>query len=136
MNAKILLATLAGTVAFFIMGFLSFVLMEDVFVANLGSATGVMKDPPAYWALILGNVLLSALIAIIFGYWAQIKTFSGGLRAGALIGLLMTGGFDLLYYGSTNVMKLNGVVIDIVSYVIITAIVGGVVAWVLGRDSK
>lgn len=136
MNNKILLAALAGAASQFFLGWLSYALLANVYMANMGPAKDVMKDPPVFWAMILGNLLIGLLVAIIFGRWANIKTFATGAVAGAVLGLLMTGSFDLMYYGSTNIFTLGGVFLDVISFTIITGITGGVVGWLLGRNGK
>jgi uncharacterized membrane protein YkvI len=78
MNAQQrILATLAGAVVSFIMGFLMYaVIFESFFTNNAGSAANVMKtDDMVWWALILGNVFMAYLLVYIFGKWANINTF-------------------------------------------------------------
>ena len=69
MASKQLMATLAGGVAIFFLGFLLYgVLLMDFFLANTGSATGVMKEVPTWWALVVGQVLTAALLVMIMGW--------------------------------------------------------------------
>lgn len=131
---RILLAGIAGGVTFFILGFLVYgMLLMKFFAANVGTAQGVMKDPPEFWALAVGNLAWGFLLAIVFGRWAGIKTFSTGAMAGAVIGALMSATYNFNALGTTNITTLNAVLVDIVVFAVMNILIGGVVGWVLGR---
>ena len=104
--------------------------------ANVGTATGVMRadDDMQWWALIVGNVVQVYLLVYIFGNWAHITTFVGGLKAGATIGFIMTLGFNLTMYGTTNVSNLTTTLIDPLVMAVMMGATGGVIGWVLGRN--
>ena len=130
---KFVLGTVAGGVVYFLLGFVVYaILLESFFASHAGSATGVTKADMQFWPLILGNLAQAALLSYIFLQWANIKTFGAGLTAGATIGFLMTLGFDMIMYDTSNVMDLTGSIVDTLVYTIITALVGGVVGVVLG----
>ncbi len=134
---KIAVAGLIGGITAFILGFLFYgVLLTDFFAKNGGGATGVERAPEemVWWAMIIGHLALGFLFAVIYGRWANISTFATGAKAGAVIGLLMGLGYDMIWYGTSNVMNLTATLTDIAVTVIFGAILGGVVAWWLGRD--
>ena len=136
MNNKILIAGLVGAAAAFILGFLTWGLALSGFMeSNVGSATGVMKEQSDFgWIpMILGHISWGLLIAYIFGHWANIKTFATGAKGGAILGFLIGFTYDMISLGSTNVMNTTGAIVDIVAMTIVSAIVGGVVGWMLGR---
>lgn len=135
MNAKrFAIGTLVGGVALFLLGFLLYgILLAKFFEANTGSATGVSKEAMEMWALALGNLAYAALLVYVFENWASISSFAGGLRAGLIIGLLVSLSYDLIMYGTTNIMNLTGVAGDVVVYAIMTGLAGGIIGWVLGR---
>ncbi|MDX1666120.1 MAG: hypothetical protein R3350_02775, partial [Saprospiraceae bacterium] len=91
MNAKqFLLGTLIGGAAALLLGFLIYgTLLLDFFMANRGPITGIDKENLEWWAMIVGHLGIGALLTYIYGSLANINTFSGGFRAGALIGLFM-----------------------------------------------
>ncbi|MEO5582578.1 MAG: hypothetical protein ABIR66_07785, partial [Saprospiraceae bacterium] len=64
----------------------------------------------------------------------NIRTFSGGAQAGALIGFLMALSFDFVMLGTSNIMNFTGTLVDILASAIMGALVGGVVGWWLGRS--
>ena len=138
-NNKIFTAGLVGAVVAFILGYLVYgMALTDFFMENSGSATGVMRgDDEMQWIpMILGHVTWGLLFATIFGRWAGITTFATGAKAGALLGFLIGASFDLIQLGSTHLSNLTGTIVDIVVMTVVSAIVGGVVAWVLGRNKE
>ncbi len=137
MTAKTrIMATLAGFVVLFMLGWLLYgMLLMDFFVANAGSATGVNRaeDEMVWWALIVGNVLQAYLLVYIFGKWANITTFAEGLKGGAMIGLILGYAYDLIMYGTTNIMNLTAALVDPLIAAVMMGLAGGVIGWVLGR---
>jgi len=134
---KFAIGTLVGGIAFFLLGWLMYgMLFMNYFQANVGSATGVNKEAMDMWALFLGNLAMAALFTLIFLRWAGVSTFVGGLKAGAVIGLLIALGYDLTMFGTTNIMTLGGVMMDVVVYTVMSAIAGGLIGLVLGMGKK
>ncbi|MEQ8359621.1 MAG: hypothetical protein RH860_09055 [Cytophagales bacterium] len=132
-----ILATLVGFVVLFLLGWLLYgALLMDFYVSNSGSATGLNRaeDEMVWWALILGNVFQAYLLVYIFGTWAQIKTFMGGLQGGAIIGLILGFGLNLTWYGTSNAMNLTATLVDPFVTAIMLGITGGAVGWMLGRE--
>lgn len=137
-NNKIFTAGLVGAIVAFLLGYLVYGLaLTDFFMENSGSATGVMRgDDEMQWIpMILGHITWGMLFALIFGRWANIATFATGAKAGALLGFLIGASFDLIQLGSTHISNVTGIIADIVAMTVISAIVGGVVGWFLGRGS-
>lgn len=135
---KILLAGIvAGIVGFFLGWVVYGMLLSSFYEANAGSATGVMRGESdmIWWALIAGNLCWGLLMAYIYGRWANISTAATGAQAGAVIGLLIAGAWDFMMYATTNMTNLTGALVDIVAYAVMTAIVGAVAAWMLGRGN-
>jgi len=133
---KILLAGLIGGAASFLLGWLVWgVVLADFMKSNSGSATGVMKaeSEMVWWALIVGNLAGGLLLALIFGRWGSISTFLTGAKAGAVIGLLIAISVDMTMLATSNIMTLNGALVDILANAVVAGIVGGVVGWFLGR---
>jgi hypothetical protein len=133
---KRIMATLAGFVVYFMLGFLLYgVLLSDFMGANTGSATGVMRtdDDMQWWALIAGNVVQAYLLVYIFGNWAKITTLGDGLKAGAIIGFIMSLGFGLNMYGTTNISNLTATLVDPIVMTVMMGASGGAIGWVLGK---
>ncbi len=139
MNAnKILLAGLIGGVVFLVIGYLLWgMALTSFFDSHRGSASGVMRaDEDMQWVpLILGNITWGLLIAIIFGRWAGISTFATGAKAGALIGFLMSFSYDMINFATANLMDFTGAIVNTITMAVVTALVGGVIGWFLGRGN-
>lgn len=86
--------------------------------------------------IFIGNLSTGFLLAVIYGKYGNIKDAKAGAMAGALIGLLMSLGFDGTMYGTSNIMNLTGVGVDVIVSTFILAITGAVVASVLGMNKK
>ncbi|MBX2927048.1 MAG: hypothetical protein KF852_04370 [Saprospiraceae bacterium] len=135
---KILIAALAGTVVFFLLGWLVWgIVLRDFMAANYVSS-GILKADKdmILWAMVLGNFAAAFLLAFIFDFWANISTFVTGAKAGALIFGLIAVSMDLVWYASANILNLNGTIADIIASTVVGAIVGGVIGLVLGRGVK
>jgi hypothetical protein len=131
-----ILATLVGFVVLFLLGWLLYgFLLMDFYQANSGSATGVMRaeDEMVWWSLIAGNIMQAYLLVYIFGTWANITTFSEGLKAGLIIGLITGYAYTLIMYGTTNIGNLTSTLVDPFVSAAMLAVAGGVIGWMLGR---
>lgn len=130
---KFLIGSLIGGVVLFILGYIFYVALMGSFFESHSMGANYMKDPPDFLFIILGNLAEGALLAYIFGKWAGIKTAATGAEAGAIIGLLTGLGWDLLMYGTSNLMDITGTITDVIVVTIMMAIAGAAVGWYLGR---
>lgn len=132
---KVLLAALVGGVVYFLLGWVVYgMLLMDTYKSFAGSATGVNKGDTdmVLWAIFVGNVIWALLFAVIFDRWAKISTLQAGAVAGAWMSFLFSLSFNLLSYGTTNIMTFTGVLVDPIVSAVMGAIVGGIIGWVLG----
>jgi len=140
MLGRVLAATVAGGIAFFILGFLIYGLVLDPLVMRPNTtpeALKLMKDPPIWVFLILGNLVAAFLLAYIFDKWATIRTFVGGVMGGAVIFFVIALYFQLMFAAFMNVT--NGylpAVADVIGTTILGGLSGGVVGLVLGMMNK
>ena len=136
-SKKRIMATLAGFVILFLLGWLLYgMLLMDFYQANSGTVIGVMREESEmiWWALIVGNLLQAYLLVYIFGKWANITSFGGGLKAGAILGLILGFAINLTMYGTTNMMNLTAALVDPFVGAAMMGITGGVIGYVLGRN--
>jgi len=136
MSAKsFVLATVAGGVTLFVLGGLLYgLLLADFFESH--SAANTMRETPIWWALIIGELLLAALVTLIFGRWASISTPLGGLKAGAIIGLLLAAAINFTMFAvSTVFVDPTAGVVDAVVSAIRLGIGGAVIGLVLGKTA-
>lgn len=131
-SKRIVLAVLAGGVAFFVTGFLLYgLLLREVMIAN--TAAGTMKELPDFPVLILSNLVLAAFLTLILSKWDGARNLIGGVKAGIPIGLLLALGVGLALYATTNMMTGVGVLVDTVATVVRFAVAGGAIGSILGR---
>lgn len=137
MNVKLLLATLAGAVAAFLLGWLFWgVLLTDFFAANTNTFEGLEKEMPNLILMFFSNVVIAFLLGFIFQRWAHISTFVGGLKGGAIIGILIAISYDLSFLSMMNLFNTSAAIVDILTATVWYALIGGVVAFVLGYGKK
>jgi hypothetical protein len=140
MLTRILAATVAGGIAFFILGFVIFGLILGPTImqpAISPEAAKLMYETPIWAPLIIGNLVLALLLAYIFDKWATIRTFTGGLIGGAIILFLMDTYFQMMFLAF---MKMHAsyapVIADIIGSTVMGALAGGVIGLVLGLMKK
>lgn len=140
MLARVLAATVAGGIVYFVAGFIVYGLILDPLVMkpNMNpEVVKLMKDPPEWIFLILGNLVAAFLLAYIFEKWATIKTFVGGFVGGAIISLIISLNFQLMFAAFMNISSgLIPVLADIIGAAIVGGTAGGVVGMVLGMMNK
>lgn len=138
MNTRVLLAALAGGVAIFLLGWLVYgILLMDTMRSINPQVEGYEKAEPQLWAIALSNLVWALFYALIFDRWAGISTFKTGAIAGAWMAGLLALSIDLYFIAATNVMSINGLLLDVVVNLVMGAALGGVVGLVLGyRQGK
>jgi choline-glycine betaine transporter len=123
-----LLATVVATVTMFILGYLIWgVATVDFFEGH--TINSVMKDPPLFPFIILANLIGAFSLCVIYGKWARgYHSMGGGFQFGVWIGIFVGLGMGLLWYGTSEMMDLQGhlveAVLDIVYYGIVGAVIG------------
>lgn len=132
---RVLAATVAGGIAFFVLGFIIYGLFLDPMVMkpNMVTYAGLMKETPTWIPLILANFVSAFLLAYIFDKWASISTFIGGLKGGAVVWFLISLAYQLMFVAFMNLSK-NYIppIADVAGSIVMGAIGGGVIGQVLG----
>src|SRR4051812_20936213 len=107
MLARILAASVAGAVVYFLVGFVLFaVLLDPIIRPHMNQFPGLIKEPmPDMLFLPLWNLSMAFLIAYIFEQWAGVRTFAGGLKAGVLIAFFFALIIDLDMLAFMNMYK-------------------------------
>lgn len=139
MVVRLLAATVAGGITFFVLGFLLYGLLleERVMRPNMAVFPGLTKEMPNFVPLILANMVSALMLAYIFEKWASIRTFMGGLKGGATVYFLIALSFQLMFLAFWN-LHLNYIpaVADVIASTLMGAIGGGVIGQVLGMMNK
>jgi uncharacterized membrane protein len=131
---KFIISSLVGGITYFFLGYLIYAILLQGFFAG-HTVEGVMKtdEQMKMYPLIMGNMAHGALLSFIFLKWTSIKSFGEGMTWGAVIGFFMAAGFDLMLYDTARMMSIIGTLGDIAVYTVMSAIVGGVIALVIGK---
>ena len=109
---KLALGTVAGGIAYFLLGGLIYgLLLTGFYEANLGSATDVMRDTPIWGTLVFSQFALGALVTYVL-LLAKVDTLTGGLKIGAAFGLLLGLSISFDMYSVTNWMNLTAASVD------------------------
>jgi len=135
MNAKQLaVGIIVGTLVSMIVGYVIWdVLVADFFASNMGSATGVMRDTQLLWAVIIGTVSYTALIALALSAQSGELTIAGGLKVGAIVGFLVWFSVDFILFGVMNVNTLTIAIVDPILEAIRAGITGAAIAAVAAK---
>lgn len=133
MNARVLIAALAGAVASFLLGWLFYgFLLPDFYAAHSLHYAGLEKMPPNLIGIFVAGFAYTLLMAIIFSNWAAITTLKNGALAGSAISLLIALSVDLGMWSTMNLYGRQVVITDVLVNTVMGAVIGAVIAWVLG----
>jgi hypothetical protein len=130
-------AVFAGTLSTMVLGFVTYdLLLRGFFEANMGSATGLDKGMPVWWALTAGQVLWCCALVYVYQRGPAVETFAAGAKIGGLLGLLGGAWWNLSLFATINSMTLTGHIGDALATGVMWAISGGVIAVVLAMGKK
>jgi uncharacterized membrane-anchored protein YitT (DUF2179 family) len=134
---KRILATLVGFITYFLLGWVLYGMALSGYMESQTTAAGLAVNRPEesmiWWAMIVSNIFLAYFLVYIFGKWANISTFMGGLQAGMTLGLIIAIAMDLMFYSMADMMTMTGYIVDILVTTVMWGITGGVIGWFLGR---
>ena len=135
MNTKrLLIGSLVGTVTLYITGYLIFDLaFTDFYSANAGSATGVERESPLIWAVVLGSLSYAVLLTLGIESRSGSVSLMDGLKIGATIGFLLWFTVDFVLFGYQNVSNLTLTIVDPILELIHGGIAGIVIVAIRGN---
>jgi hypothetical protein len=138
MNIRVLLATVAGAVTIFLLGYLFFgILLAPYTTAGEIPYAGLRKTPPDMLLLVLKNIVQAFLLVYVFEYLAGIRTFLGGVKAGAVIMFLITLSQNLSLLSIMNLHTgYTPNILDLAGETVRAALGGGVIGAILGYGHK
>ncbi|WP_420463723.1 hypothetical protein [Candidatus Palauibacter sp.] len=133
MNTKCLVASVAGAVVLFVGGYVLYeLLLGGLMEANMGSATGAMKDAPNFLWIAVGQLASGGVLATVLG-WKGATDVAGGAKAGAQLGALIAVAVGFMMLGTMNVSTLTWAIVDVVVSAVLWGAAGAVVGMMLGR---
>lgn len=136
MNSKFYYAALVGALVSFLLGWIVYgMLMMEFYKANTTVYEGLMKDPPVLWAIFIGNLCTATLLSWIYSKMG-IKTFMKGATTGLWVGFLLTAWFYAFSHAFMNLYSTKLTIADLVVSSLFTAVIGGLIASILGMGNK
>ena len=135
---KLLMGGIVGGILYFGLGYLIYgKLLMGFMQSHPGTALNVDRAEAdiRFLYLIIGNLLGGFLIAYIF-IKANVSTAASGFVTGGIIGLLNSACYDSVMYGVTNIMSKTAIAADVAAATVMTAIIGAIVAVVMGMGQK
>ncbi len=137
MNAKFFLSAIAGAITNFLLGWLVYgILLKGFAEANMTQYPGLMPEMPNIFLILLSTLFMAFLIAFIFQRWAGYSTFMNGLYGGMIIGFFIGASMDLSMFAMMNLFTPLYMIVDILVATVLTGIMGGVIAAILGIRKK
>ena len=136
---RVAIAAVVGTLLLVVFEAVTYaVIIPDLVEANRVSYDGLYREQPALGPFLFFNLLWATLLTCFFEYWADIRTFTRGAAAGAVImGVIVIGinlGFIAFYNMLENVFLI--VPVKVVLMAITGAVTGGVIAVILGWGNR
>ena len=123
---KLLIGGIVGGIVYFILGYLVYgILLRDFlkpYVANVDRGNDLI-----FWAIILSNLFMGFLLSYVMNR-GGVASVSDGLVTAAVVGLLLTSGYDLIMYGTTHLVSLRQIAVDVAAATVISAIAGAAIA--------
>ncbi len=131
-----LLATLAGFVVMFLLGYAIWGFATvDFFEGH--AINNIMKDPPDMLFIAISNLVAVFALSSLYSKWARgAHSAKEGFQFGAWIGVFVGLGLGLLWYGTSDLMDLTGHLAEAVIDIIFYGIIGAVIAVVYKSTSK
>ena len=133
---KFFIGTLAGGITFFFLGYLIYgMALANFFTNHTTTVSGAMKsmNELVWWALILGNLAMGALLTYVILKLGNIGSFGSGAGTGAAIGLFVSLSRDLIRFATENSFDMTAMIVDVLIGVVMAAIAGGVIGAFIGR---
>ncbi|MBK8565003.1 MAG: hypothetical protein IPN76_17110 [Saprospiraceae bacterium] len=134
---RILLAALAGTITYFLVGWLVFEgLLGQYMSANTMQIAGFKKSPEesSMALLVVSCAAYALLLALVMDKWANVHTFNEGAILGAVMGVLIAVMTDTYWFSTSHFY--NGaapLLADVAAAGVTVGVMGGVIGWVLGK---
>jgi hypothetical protein len=139
---KTFLATAVGGIVYFLAGWLVWGILLSNTLSPAPDVKELIIRPDAEFGMfpmVLSSFIWAGLLAYIFSNWAGgIRTFATGAVAGAVIAGLVSLSYDfgMVAMYKSNFMDLTKALINSSASAATSAIVGGVIGWMLGRGVK
>lgn len=133
---KWVIGGITGGVLFFLLGWLIYgMLLKSFMESHAGTAGNIMRAEPDFLYLAIGNLAMGFAVAYVL-LKANVSSMAGGFVTAGIFGLLIGVGFDCMMYATSTVISKTAMAADVAASTVMTAIVGAVVAMVMGMGKK
>jgi len=133
---KLIIGGIVAGILYFLLGWLIYGMLLTNFMNNhTGVAGNIMKTEPDMLYLAIGNLAMGFLLAYVF-VKSNISSMAGGFITGAVLGLLMSVGYDCMIYATTTTLSKTAMAADVAAATVMTAVVGAITAMVMGMGKK
>lgn len=133
---KWVIGGITGGVLFFLLGWLIYgMLLTSFMESHTGTAGNIMRAEPDFLYLAIGNLAMGFAVAYVL-LKANVSSMAGGFVTAGIFGLLIGVGFDCMMYATSTVISKTAMAADVAASTVMTAIVGAVVAMVMGMGKK
>lgn len=132
-NMNCIRATIVAFIVMFPLGYAIYEpLLGGFFAANAGTATGVIRENPVFWQIIVGQLCGAGLLVTVLS-WKGVKSAADGFKGGVTFGVLLSLFYGFMNLGTMNTSTMNAVLVDVVANAVLMGAAGAVAALVLKR---
>ncbi|HZV69959.1 MAG TPA: hypothetical protein VFG10_10460 [Saprospiraceae bacterium] len=135
MNNKFWIGGVIGFIAFFLLGYVVYVLALGT-TLQAHTMPGVSREEMDWVHLLLGNIAYGFAISYILSK-SNTSSFGGGATTCLITGLLIILGADLISFATTKIISdTTGLFLDVAAFGFMFAVVGGIVGAYRGMGAK
>lgn len=131
------IGALVGGLVLFALGYLIYVVLMPTPEWAQGSAFALAsKAAPNLPPIIVAEILFGLLLTCTLLKSGDINAVGSAAKAGAAIGGIIALAYSLLIFGTTEMISMQGVLLETVIWVVRWAVAGAVLSMVLGTKAK
>ena len=134
---KLFIGGIVGGILYFGLSYLIYGKLMMTFFANHPGEVSVERAEAdlQFLYLGLGSLLQGFFLAYIF-VRANVSSAMSGFITGGVVALLMSAAMNCIAYGHTRMVSKTGMAADVVIATVMTAVIGAIVAMVMGMGKK
>jgi len=134
---KLFIGGIVGGILYFGLSYLIYGKLMMTFFANHPGEVSVERAEAdlQFLYLGLGCLLQGFFLAYIF-VRANVSSAMSGFITGGVVALLMSAAMNCIAYGHTRMVSKTGMAADVVIATVMTAVIGAIVAMVMGMGKK
>lgn len=131
---RLSIGSITGLVVLYVLGVVFWeMLFADFFEANSGTDLDVTRENEIVWATVIGTLFYAVLITLMTEARSGKASLMDGLMTGAIVGFLLWGTADFIFYGFLTLSNLTATIADTILEGVRGGITGAVIALVLGK---